>query len=84
MTTRQSTARGQITLRHDLMKQLGVVPGDKIRVEPIAGGGGVTLRPDRKTGSFADLAGRFAGRVSRPVSVEEMNQVIADGWAGKL
>jgi len=83
MTTLQITAKGQLTLKRELMQQLGVAPGDKVRVEPIAGGGGVTLRPDRQTGSFADLAGRFAGRVEGPVTIEEMNRVIAAGWAGQ-
>ncbi|MCL2803428.1 MAG: AbrB/MazE/SpoVT family DNA-binding domain-containing protein [Micrococcales bacterium] len=83
MTTLQITAKGQITLKKAVLEALGAKPGDKVDVEP-ALGGGVTLRPVRKTGSFADVYCRHSGSVSEPVSIEEMNEVIAAGWAGEL
>ncbi|MCL1898380.1 MAG: AbrB/MazE/SpoVT family DNA-binding domain-containing protein [Micrococcales bacterium] len=82
MTTLTITAKGQITLKKALLEQLGAKPGDKVIVEPAFSG--LMLRPAKKTGSWDDLEGIFAGSVSEPVSIEEMNEVIAAGWAGQL
>jgi len=83
MTTLRITAKGQITLRKAVLEALGAKPGDKVEVVP-APGGGVTLRPANKSGSLASVYCRFADRVAEPVSIEEMNEVIAAGWAGEL
>ena len=34
MTTLTVTARGQVTFRKDVLKHLGIQPGDKIRLRP--------------------------------------------------
>ena len=82
MTQLTVTAKGQITLRKDLLEHLGVRPGDKIEVEKLPSGR-IQVSAPRKTGKISDFFGSLK-RPGQPVlTIEEMNEVIADGWAGK-
>ena len=82
MTLLTVTAKGQITLRKDLLEHLGVRPGDKIEVEKLPSGR-VQVSSSRKTGKISDFFGCLK-RPGQPVlTIEEMNEVIADAWAGK-
>lgn len=76
------TAKGQITLRKDLLKHLGVGPGDKITVEKLPDGR-IEVRAGRPAGKISDVF-NFLKRPGGPaLTVEEMNEIAADGWAGK-
>ena len=52
MATLTVTARGQVTFRKDVLRHLGVKPGEKIELELIPGGKG-TIAAARKTGASA-------------------------------
>jgi AbrB family looped-hinge helix DNA binding protein len=83
MGTLTVTAKGQVTLRKDLLEHLGVHPGDKISIEKLPGGR-VEVKAARPTGKISDTFGLLkAKRKGRSLSIEEMNEVIARGWAGK-
>jgi AbrB family looped-hinge helix DNA binding protein len=83
MSTLTVTAKGQVTLRKDLLEHLGVHPGDKISIEKLPGGR-VEVRAVRPTGKISDAFGLLkAKRKGRSLSIEQMNDVIARGWAGK-
>jgi AbrB family looped-hinge helix DNA binding protein len=83
MSTLTVTAKGQVTLRKDLLEHLGVHPGDKISIEKLPGGK-VEVRAARPTGKISDAFGFLkTKRKGRSLSIEEMNDVIARGWAGK-
>lgn len=72
------TAKGQVTLRRELLGHLGVRPGDRIVVDLLPSG-----RAELRA-AFSDLSeffGCLPGR-GKSVSIEEMNRVIEDGWAG--
>ena len=74
------TAKGQITLRRELLQFLGVTPGQQVEVNKLANGV-LALQAVAPQGLEA-----FAGCLpppSKALSVEEMNSVIADGWAGE-
>jgi len=76
------TAKGQITLRKDILKHLGVQPGDKIAVDKLRDGR-VEIKAVRPAGKISDAFG-FLKRKDRPsLSIEEMNQIASRGWAGK-
>jgi antitoxin PrlF len=81
MPTLTVTAKGQITLRRELLRHLGVRPGDKIEVELLPEGG-ATLRAGKPKGSIE----AFFGSLHRPgepaKSIEEINDAIERGWAG--
>lgn len=82
MTLLTVTSKGQITLRKDLLEHLGARPGDKIEVEKLPSGR-VQVSLPRKTGKMSDFFGSLK-RPGQPVlTIEEMNAVISDAWAGK-
>ena len=83
MTTLTITSRGQVTLKKDILRHLGVGPGDRVEVELLPERR-VRVEPARRTGTIEDFIGMFKGSVTRPVTIEEMNEIIADGWAGRL
>jgi AbrB family looped-hinge helix DNA binding protein len=82
MSTLTVTAKGQVTLRKDLLNHLGVRPGEKIIVEKRPDGR-IEVRAARSTGNISDVF-NFLKRDDGPsLSIEEMNKVAARGWAGK-
>jgi len=80
MATAAVTSKGQITIPIEVRKDLGLKTGS--RVSFIKGENGeYILKP--KTGSLKDLEG-FIHWTGKPVTIEEMNETIAKGWAGLL
>jgi len=82
MTVLTVTAKGQVTLRKDVLDHLGVGPGDKLAVTKLAHGR-VEVKAQRPAGKISDLFGMLKRPGQRTVSIDEMNEVIADAWAGK-
>jgi antitoxin component of MazEF toxin-antitoxin module len=82
MTTLTVTTKGQITLRQDLLKHLGVVPGQKVEVHKLPDGT-LTMEANLHDGDVND----FIACLHKPnlpvVSIEELNETIAQGWAGQ-
>jgi bifunctional DNA-binding transcriptional regulator/antitoxin component of YhaV-PrlF toxin-antitoxin module len=82
MSTLTITAKGQVTLRQDLLKHLGVRPGEKVTVKKLADGR-IEVRAARPTGKISDVF-NFLKREGGPsLSIEEMNTIVARGWAGR-
>lgn len=77
------TVKGQVTLKKELLKHLGVQPGERISYEKLPGGE-LRMRAARPTGSIDSFIGMFAGRLKTPLTIEEMNEIAAAGWAGEL
>jgi AbrB family looped-hinge helix DNA binding protein len=73
MSTSTLTSKGQITLPRDVRQALGLGVGDKVDFVQVEGG--FKLVPLRK--DVRGLKGKFAGRVKRPVTIDEMNDAIA-------
>jgi bifunctional DNA-binding transcriptional regulator/antitoxin component of YhaV-PrlF toxin-antitoxin module len=76
------TTKGQVTLRQDVLRHLGVGPGDKIAITALADGR-VEVSAVRPSGDIADVFGAEKRDGQAPVSIEAMNEAIADGWAGR-
>jgi bifunctional DNA-binding transcriptional regulator/antitoxin component of YhaV-PrlF toxin-antitoxin module len=83
MATLTVTARGQVTFRKDVLRHLGIKPGEKIQVNLLPNGQAV-LKAARPTGTIDDFFGVLAGKTKKVATIEEMNEAIARGWAGKL
>lgn len=81
MTTLTVTAKGQVTLKKELLQHLGVTPGQKIEVDALPGGQ-LAVRASRRKGSWHDVYGLLAGKTSKVATIEEMNEAIRKGWAG--
>jgi antitoxin PrlF len=81
MTTLTVTAKGQVTLKKDLLKHLGVQPGQKVEVDTLPGGQ-LAIRAAERKGDWAEFYGLLAGRTDKVATIEEMNEAIRKGWAG--
>lgn len=74
------TAKGQITLRREVLEHLGARPGDRVDVDLLPGGH-VQIRP--KGGKpISALFGRLAEPGTKPLSIEEIDRIAHAGWAG--
>jgi bifunctional DNA-binding transcriptional regulator/antitoxin component of YhaV-PrlF toxin-antitoxin module len=76
------TSKGRVTLRKEVLDHIGIKPGDKIRVDLAPDGRAVLSAAKGKLGLEA-FFGSLHRPDERPLSLEEINQTIADGWAGK-
>jgi bifunctional DNA-binding transcriptional regulator/antitoxin component of YhaV-PrlF toxin-antitoxin module len=74
------TSRGQLTLRKEVLKHLGVQGGGKVDYV-IAPGGCVTLKPKAKTGSIEDVFGMLAGKSKVKLTIEQINKAIEEAGA---
>lgn len=82
MSTLSVTAKGQVTLRKDLLKHLGVRPGDKIDLDMLPNGR-IEVRAARRTGKISDVFGMLHRKDGPTFTIEEINEAIAKGWAGE-
>ena len=82
MSTLTVTAKGQITLRKDLLDHLGVQAGSKIVVDKLPDGR-ILVKAARPTGKISDVFGLLKRKNGPSLSIEEMNEIAARGWAGK-
>lgn len=78
MTTLTVTERGQVTFRKDVLKHLGIRPGDKIRLDLLPGGR-AELSADKPEGSWRELSGMLKGKTNGArLSIDALNDAIAD------
>jgi AbrB family looped-hinge helix DNA binding protein len=82
MSTLTVTARGQITLRKDVLEHLGVRPGGKIVVDKLPDGR-IEVKAVRSTGKISDVFDILKREDGPSLSIEEMNEIAARGWAGR-
>ena len=82
MTTLTVTTRGQVTFRKDVLQHLGIKPGEQIDFDKLPGGE-LRLRVARPAGSINGFIGLFAGSTSKVLSIDDMNEIAAAGWAGE-
>lgn len=82
MATLTVTAKGQITLKQELLRHLKVAPGQKVAVEKLPDGR-LMVRPATPRGSIAAFSGSLAKKGTPKLTIEQINEAIADGWAGK-
>jgi bifunctional DNA-binding transcriptional regulator/antitoxin component of YhaV-PrlF toxin-antitoxin module len=83
MTTLTITAKGQITLKQELLRHLNVAPGDKIQADKLPDGR-LIIHAEKPSGSIEDFIGFLSQEGSPRLTIEEINEIAADGWAGKL
>jgi AbrB family looped-hinge helix DNA binding protein len=77
------TAKGQVTLRKDLLEHLGVHPGEKVSVDKLPDGR-IEVKAARPTGRISSAFGLLKKkRKGRLLSIEDINDITARGWAGK-
>jgi bifunctional DNA-binding transcriptional regulator/antitoxin component of YhaV-PrlF toxin-antitoxin module len=84
MTTLTITAKGQVTLKQELLRHLGVTPGQKVSIDTLPDGRAV-LRAARRGAAIGDAYGilKAKNKRKRALSIDEMNAIASQGWAGK-
>ena len=75
------TAKGQITLRKEILAHLGAKPGDRLIVDLLQGGR-LCIQPKRGRPA-ASIVGLLARSNARPLSIGEINDEATAGWAGE-
>ncbi len=83
MTTLTVTAKGQVTLKKELLQHLGVKPGQKIEVDALPDGQ-LAVKAARPKGTWAEVYGMLAGQTDKVATIEEINEATRKGWAGLL
>ena len=75
------TARGQVTIRKDVLKHLGIRPGDKLRLDLLPDGR-AELMADRAETDWRELTGLLKGKTNGArLSIEELHGAIAEAGA---
>jgi antitoxin PrlF len=80
MTTLTITTKGQVTLKRDLLKHLGVGPGEKIEADKLPDGR-IVVKAVAPNGTIADFIGCLSQKRGPKLTIDEMNQVATQGWA---
>lgn len=85
MASQAVTVKGQVTLKRDLLQHLGIKPGERIDFEKLPGGE-LRVRAARPGGTIDSFFHALDGKVKmqKPLTLEEMNDIAAAGWAGQL
>ena len=81
MKTLTVSAKGQVTLRKDILRHLGVRPGEQIVVD-MPPAGRIQLKA-AQTGKISDVFDALSSKRRPSVSVNEIKEISARGWAGK-
>lgn len=82
MTTLTVTARGQVTFRKDVLRHLGIRPGERIELDKLPDGR-VTLKAMRPAGTIDGFLGLLAGKTTKIATIDEINDAAAAGWSGQ-
>lgn len=82
MTKLTITAKGQVTLKKDVLAHLGVSPGDKVEVLLLPDGKVEIAAPARK-GKISDVFGMLHDPNGPKLTIEEIKKATEDAWAGK-
>ncbi|HTY68820.1 MAG TPA: AbrB/MazE/SpoVT family DNA-binding domain-containing protein [Alphaproteobacteria bacterium] len=82
MSTLTVTAKGQVTLRKDVLRHLGVQPGEKVSVDKLPGGR-IELKASRSSGNISDAFNFLKGKTRKSLSIEQIAEVARRGWAGR-
>jgi bifunctional DNA-binding transcriptional regulator/antitoxin component of YhaV-PrlF toxin-antitoxin module len=80
MTTLTITAKGQVTLKQDLLKHQGTSPGEKIEADKLPDGK-IVVRAAAVDGSIADFIGCLSKKGGPKLTMDEMNEIATRGWA---
>ncbi len=82
MTTLTITAKGQVTLKRDLLKHLGVGPGERVEADKLPDGR-LVVRAAVQDGDISDFIGSLSQPGRRKLTLDEMNKITAQGWSGE-
>ena len=82
MATLTVTAKGQITLKQELLRHMNVSPGQKVGVDMLPDGR-LLVRPVTQKGSIAEFSGCLAQKGGPKLTIAQIKKITEDAWAGK-
>jgi antitoxin PrlF len=82
MATLTVTAKGQITLKQELLRHLNVSPGQRVDVEKLPNGQ-LVLRPATQKHSMKGFSGLLAKKGTPRLTIAQIKRITEDAWAGK-
>jgi bifunctional DNA-binding transcriptional regulator/antitoxin component of YhaV-PrlF toxin-antitoxin module len=82
MATLTVTAKGQITLKQELLRHLNVVPGQKVEVDKLPDGR-LVVRTAKQTGSIDAFIGSLKQKGGPRLTIAQIKKITEDAWAGK-
>ncbi len=82
MATLTVTAKGQITLKQELLRHLNVAPGQKVEVDKLPEGR-LVVRPAARSGSIAKFSGYLAKPGTPRLTITQIKRITENAWAGK-
>jgi bifunctional DNA-binding transcriptional regulator/antitoxin component of YhaV-PrlF toxin-antitoxin module len=82
MATLTVTAKGQITLKQELLRHLKVAPGQKVAVEAMPDGQ-LLVRPAAKKHSIKGFSGMLAKKGTPHYTIAQIKKFTEEAWAGK-
>lgn len=82
MLTLMVTAKGQVTLKQELLKHLGVTPGGKIEVAKLPDGR-IAIKAAKSGGKLENAFGILAKKNTQKItlSIDEIGGLTRGGWA---
>ena len=80
MTTLTITAKGQVTLKQELLNHLGVSPGEKVEADKLPDGR-IVVRAAGQDGRIADFIGCLSQRRGPSLTIDQINEIATRGWA---
>ena len=85
MATLTVTAKGQITLKPELLRHLSVSPGQKVEVEKLPDGR-LLIAPSRQCprGSIKDFSGSLAQKDGIKLTIGQIKEITEMCWAGEF
>ena len=82
MSTLTVTARGQVTFRKDVLRHLGIYPGERIELDKLPDGR-LLLKAVRPVGKIESFVGLLAGKSRKVATLDEIDEAASSGWAGR-
>ena len=76
------TAKGQATLRKEVLRHLGVTPGQKVEIDLLPNGS-LEERAAKSEGSIESFIGCGYRPRIKPLTIEEIAEIAAEGSAGR-
>lgn len=82
MATLTVTAKGQITLKQELLRHLNVTPGQKVEVDKLPDGR-LALGAASRRGSIDKFIGSLEQKGGLRLSIAQIKKITENAWAGK-
>jgi len=82
MTTLTVTAKGQITLKQELLRHLNVVSGQKVEIDKLPNER-LVVRPATQKHSIKGFSGFLAEKGTPHYTIAQIKKFTEEAWAGK-